>query len=111
MENFNGLFDEVAIFNRALSTDEVTDVYNRGLSGESLGGGGDGRVPLPPLENVGITANGVFGLTIPDGVTADVEYSTDLQNWEVIAPGASGALEETDAARIAAPAGFYRARR
>jgi hypothetical protein len=62
------------------------------------------------LEGVGITENGVFGLTISDGGTADIEYSTDLENWEVIAPGVSGALEETDADRIAAPAGFYRAK-
>lgn len=113
-EIFAGLFDEVAIFDRALSTAEVTDVYNRGLNGQALNEGGDGVDPgpgpgLPELQNVGITANGVFGVTIPDGVTANIEYSTDLMNWDVIATGVTGAIEETDAGRIAAPGGFYRA--
>ncbi|MGY8687804.1 MAG: LamG domain-containing protein, partial [Verrucomicrobiales bacterium] len=35
-EVFSGLFDEVAIFGRALSVAEVTEVYTTGLSGESL---------------------------------------------------------------------------
>jgi hypothetical protein len=65
---------------------------------------------LPSLTNVGIQASGAFGITLPNGVTADIEYSTDLVNWEVIAPDVSGALEETDADRIAAPSGFYRAK-
>ncbi|MEM7383710.1 MAG: hypothetical protein AAF514_02090, partial [Verrucomicrobiota bacterium] len=63
------------------------------------------------LMGVGINANGAFGLTLPDGVTADIEFSTDLINWEIIATDVSGVLEETDAGRIASPEGFYRARR
>ncbi len=109
-ENFAGKFDEVAIFNRALSADEVTDVYNRGLNGQALTGPVEGPGPHLILTNVGIQASGAFGITIPNGATADIEYSTDLLNWEVIATGVSGAIEETDADRLAAPAGFYRAR-
>ena len=35
-ENFAGLFDEVAVFDRALSADEVADVHDRGLEGIAL---------------------------------------------------------------------------
>ncbi|NCF93903.1 MAG: hypothetical protein GWQ05_23525 [Verrucomicrobiaceae bacterium] len=108
VENFNGLFDEVAVFNRALSAEDVTEVYNRGLAGQPLTSGGGGGDPLPDLTAVGFGADGAFSVTLPDGVTADIEYSTDLINWEVIAPAASGTVTETDAGRQAAPAGFYR---
>ena len=113
IENFNGLFDEVAIFNRALSAEDVAEVYNRGLNGQALtsgSGGGGGGERLAGLTAVEINADGAFSATLPDGVTADIEYSTDLINWEVIAPGVTGAISETDADRQAAPAGYYRAR-
>ena len=107
LENFNGLFDEVAVFNRALSTADVTEVYNRGLAGQRLTSGVV-LDPLPDLTAVGIGADGAFSATLADGLTADIEYSTDLINWEVIAPGVTGTVSETDAGRQAAPAGFYR---
>ena len=93
-----------ATYNTALSASDVETLSSTPFPV----GSGDDR--LPTLESVGITGNGVFGITLPDGVTADVEYSIDLISWEVIAPGVSGALEETDADRIAAPTGFYRAK-
>ena len=110
-EIFSGKFDEVAVFDRALSADEVADVYNRGLNGQALTSGGPIKHgPLPTLTNVEIQASGAFGITVPDGVTADIEYSIDLIDWDIIATGITSAIEETDADRIAAPAGFYRAR-
>ncbi len=39
-ENFSGLFDEVAIFGRALSLSEVMEVYQAGLINENLNQGG-----------------------------------------------------------------------
>ena len=98
----------VRIFDSALSDEDILADFVAAAEGYGVAIGPVD--PLPDLENVGITENGVFGVTIPDGVTADIEYSIDLLNWEVIAPGASGALEETDADRIAAPTGFYRAK-
>jgi hypothetical protein len=89
----------------------VDAVFVRFGSGGDNGGGNNGGIGgdrFTTLQDVGITANGVFGITIPDGATADIEYSTDLVNWEAIAPGVTGAVEETDSGRIAAPAGFYR---
>lgn len=114
VEGFSGRFAEVAVFDRALSAGEVLEVYQRGLNGVALTDGGTTPVDPEPsdrvvLEDVGITASGVFGLTLPAGVTADIEYSTDLIDWEVIATDLSGALEETDAGRIAARESYYRA--
>ena len=114
IENFSGLFDEVAIFDRALSPAEVASVYQTGDGGGSLidspdpGNGGDDL--SAGLSNVGLQASGAFGVTLPVGVTADVEYSTDLTVWDVIATGVTGAFEETDAGRMAVPAGYYRAK-
>ena len=110
VEGFAGTFKEVAIFERALSVDEVAEVYNRGLSGQSL----DGSITAPGtpgvLIDVGLNADGVFGFDLPAAATGDVEYSTDLLNWEPIASGAAGTFIEDDAGRQDAPAGYYRAK-
>jgi hypothetical protein len=103
----------VAIFDRALSSAEVATVYQTGDGGGSLIDNPDpnpGNDPLPSLTDVGIQESGAFGVTLPEGVTGDVEYSTDLDIWEVIATGVTGAFEETDATRMAAPEGYYRAK-
>ena len=91
-----------ATYNTALSAGDVA-----GLAGSPFP---PGREPLPPLMSVGIDADGAFGLTLPAGVTADVEYSTDLIMWETIANGISGAYSDPDATRAGNPAGFYRAK-
>ncbi len=109
VENFSGRIDEVAIFDRALTEADVADIYNRGLNGEALnaaGPAGPGR--LPDFEDIGLAPSGAFGVVIPAGETWDIQYSTDLFNWTTIATGLDGAIEETEAARLAAPAGYYR---
>ena len=109
---FAGLIDDVQVYNRALSDDEVTALFQN--PGTPIGAEvvppvtTDDR--LPALENVGIGASGAMSVTIPSGVTADIEYSTDLIDWEVISTGQEGTVEETDAIRIAAPTSFYRAK-
>ncbi len=109
-ENFSGKFDEVAVFNRALSVDEVAEVYARGQNGESLGSGsGPGPDDLPPITNVGLDGDGNVSFNVPDGVTADIQYSVDLLEWETIANGITGPYNDTDATRRARPAGYYRA--
>lgn len=44
---FNGIIDEVGIWNRALTSTEVSDLYNSG-TGLSYPGGGGGSIILPP---------------------------------------------------------------
>ena len=112
-EGFSGTLREVAVFGRALSEEEVTEVYTRGLNDQSLGTVGIDPNPAEPsavLSGVGFDANGVFGFDLPENATGDIEYSTDLENWEVIATGIEGIFEEADATRREAPAGYYRAK-
>ena len=106
---FKGLFDEVAVFDRALSAEEVGWVYQLGRAGEALPF--DRRPPTPAgtLGEVFISTGGGISFALPEGTTADIQYSTDLQNWSVIASGVTGLYEDTDPDRSAAPAGFYRA--
>ena len=99
---YSGLIDEAAIHNVAATAD-----YLAGRAALIPGGGTTDPRPAP-LMDVGFNADGAFSATLPDGVTGDVEYSVDLIEWEVIAPGASGTVTETDADRAAAPVGFYR---
>ncbi len=90
--------------------------YNEALTAEQIaalattpfpeGDGGPGP-ELMDLTNVQRTANG-FSFSLTEGVTADIEYSTDLTGWDVIAPGTSGTYEDTDAGRLAEPSGYYR---
>ncbi len=91
-----------ATYNNALSAEEITTLANTPF------GGGTGGDPGQIMQ-VGIGAGGGLSFTLGDGVTANIEYSTDLLNWEVIANGVSGSYEDTDAGRTGDPAGFYRA--
>ncbi len=113
VENFSGLFDEVAIFGRALSAADVTQVYALGLAGEPLtsdggggnpGGGGDGT---SEITGVSTTASGI-ALSLPEGTTYDIEFSADLVTWSVIASDVTGSYEDTDAGRTGTAGGFYR---
>ena len=110
-ESMAGLLDDVGIFSEAITQTDIQFLANGGRYG--VGGGGGPVTPVERftiLENVGLDADGAFGVSLPDGVTADIEYSIDLIEWEVVAPGVTGSINETDAARLAAPSGYYRAK-
>ena len=103
---FVGLIDDVQVYGRALTESEVMELF--GNPGSAIGIDGD-PVVMPPvgedlsaLSGVGKSASG-FGLTLPDGLTGDIEYSIDLIDWQ------SGAYEDSDAGRLTAPSGYYRA--
>ncbi|HUF63660.1 MAG TPA: PA14 domain-containing protein [Verrucomicrobiales bacterium] len=90
--------------------------YDTALTGEDIAAlaeapppGDGGEVPPIVIGDVIVSAGGGIAFTLPDGVTADVEYSRDVIAWEVIASGVSGPFEDTDATRIARPEGYYRA--
>ncbi len=108
---WDGLIDDIGIWSRPLSEAEVISIATAEVSLAELAGL---EITSPPtafaLLNVEINAEGAFTVTIPDGITTDIEYSTDLITWEVIATGLSGTLSETDATRLTAPSGYYRGR-
>lgn len=113
---FFGNLDDISIWSRALSDGEILALFN-GVSpldvaaGNIDGGGdpGDGERPFA-LHDVGLSASGAFSTALPGGVTADIEYSTDLIDWEVINTEVTGTFEETDAGRLGASEGYYRAK-
>jgi hypothetical protein len=63
--------------------------------------------PLAPIATIGFDADGNIVLTISEGETADIEFSTDLLNWETIG-SATGPFQDDDANRTALPSGYYR---
>lgn len=76
-EPFNGLIDEVAFYNRALSADEIAAIFNAGSEGkckESVGGSVSGMVP----ENV-------FCWNLTTGQS--VSFQTDAASWNCESEG------------------------
>ena len=95
IESVAGLLDDVGIFNEALDPADIQFL----AEGGRYGGGGqvDGGFVFDP------------SFSIPDGTSYNVEYSPDLETaFEVIATDQTGVFTDTDAARAAAPQGFYR---
>ncbi len=74
-----------------------------GGGGNPGGGGGDAG----EIGEVTKSASAV-SLSLPAGSTYDVEFSTDLENWSVIATDVTGVYEDSDAARVGAVEGYYR---
>ncbi len=109
---FKGIIDDVQIYSEALTADDAKFFVNN--PGQVVPGEGDGMiVPGPELGAIGpvnLSPDGI-SLTLPAGATLDIEYSTDLETWDVIANGASGVYQDTDAGRRGASGGYYRGRR
>jgi hypothetical protein len=100
---YSGLIDEAAIHNIAVTADYL-------VSRAELLPVSTGRPITPTDVGFGVDGASAFGITLPDGQTGNIEYSTDLIDWELIATDVSGRVEETDATRAAAPSGYYRVR-
>ena len=107
IRSIQGVIDEFAIFQGALDDAAVSQLAS-GTSANALGG--EPPPPPPAGPNIGPvmkTAAGV-SFSLPEGATYDLQYSTDLVNWAVIAGDVTGVFEDTDAGRAAAKEGFYR---
>ncbi len=88
---WEGCIDDVAIWRRVLTEDEVSEVYNGGLGGDSLGallgvgGGGSGfeitNIVYDPTGGAGGLGEFTLTWTSREGENYGVYYSSDLQNW------------------------------
>lgn len=106
--DFTGGLDDVRIYSSALPNGAIAAIA-AGAGGGGGGGGGDpGDRPGVIAAVAKAGADGAVSFDFPAGTAFDVDYSTDLQNWTVIATDVTGAFQDTDAARIAAPEGYYR---
>ncbi len=110
-EVFSGLFDEVAVFDRALAPDEVEEVYQLGLSLSSLAGTTDdpnliaprrevlGRVPASPAQREGSITLQNRGSAETLTISAINVTGPQSEHFQVVAgfpselpPGASGTV-------------------
>ncbi|MFT5406165.1 MAG: hypothetical protein ACI9DF_005023 [Verrucomicrobiales bacterium] len=72
-------------------------------------GGDGGSLDRPgTISNVVKASADAVSFDFPVGTTFDVEYSTNLQTWAVIASDVTGNFKETDASRNGIAAGYYR---
>ncbi len=87
----------------------ATDGGSPGAYTESENSGSGGGDPDGNIEITGIatTAAGV-AIALPEGTTYDLEFSTDLVNWTVIATDITDAYEDVDDARVQGTTGYYR---
>ncbi len=88
-------------------TDSLNRFYAFAISAQSNGGAPEPPGPAPDITGITKTAEEV-ALQLPEGVTYDIEYSTDLENWTPIATDVTGVYTDTDAVRVNAAAGYYR---
>ena len=105
--------DNLSIIAGSTDLSDLVDPGNGGGGAPGNGGGGAPGNRVTILQDVVLAtdgANSAVSFTLPEGLTADIEYSSDLATWEVIATGTAGTFTETDADRIAAAGGYYRAR-
>lgn len=93
--------------------------YNTALSDEDIAVLADspfvhGDPVDPPQEDPVIAgvergADGSLQLALPPGFSGAIEYSVDLQSWEVIATDVGESFTDDEGGRNALPIGFYRA--
>ncbi|MFT4638343.1 MAG: hypothetical protein ACI8T1_001663 [Verrucomicrobiales bacterium] len=105
---WDGLIDDVALWNRPLANDEIGILFNGGASlGQILTLDVGDPVIVPEITGVSISADGV-ALQLPAGTTYEIEYSADLVTWEVIASDVIGSYADDDAGRAGGETGYYR---
>jgi hypothetical protein len=111
---WNGLIDDIAFWTRPLTNDEVVTLATSGASLNQILT--LGPVKPPPAGEAPVIAivsgPGSIGVSFTGAAntTYNIEYSQDLQTWEVVEPGLQGEInfEDSDAARLGRAAGYYR---
>ena len=108
---FTGVIDDFQLYGQALDQEGAQFLFeNPGM----LIGGGDVIDPEPTalgdIGSITVSGDGVE-INLPPGAVVEIEYSEDLVTWDVIANGATGSFLDSNAARTANPAGYYRGKR
>ena len=96
---FTGDIDEISLYNRALSSNEIVSIYNAGSAGKcpavapTCASAPSGLVGWWPAEGNGNDSAGTNNATVPDGVTyapAEVGqgFSLDGQDHRIVVPDA-----------------------
>ncbi|MBI2806017.1 MAG: Ig-like domain-containing protein [Planctomycetes bacterium] len=102
VEGFNGLIDEVGLYNRALSGQEVRSLYQAGTRGEARNTYLTTSVVVNPAPQVTATTPSLAGGTLTAGTTSmqitfnvPVLNAATASNYELRRAGANGLLGET----------------
>ncbi len=112
--NFDGQMDDISIWDVALTEDELQLLFGGSRSPLQIIPERSRTVEPPdevPVINLVSGPDSIdVSFTGLDGETYDIEYSEDLEQWEVIETGLQGVINymETDATRRGRPAGYYR---
>ncbi len=111
---FQGQIDDLAVFTRALSGEEIAAAYAAGLEGGSIidGLAPEFVVPTPGgLEINSVTGDVSFQFPTDTGVSYRIYRSTDLQNWSLldVITGTGGLYPFVhDAGATSEPLQFYK---
>ena len=102
--SFDGKIDELAIYSRALSPQEIQRIYNSGAAG---------KLQLPQTMSLAPQTNGVMQLNFAGfaGRNYEFDVSTNLVNWTpwTTQINNTGTLSLMDPGATNCPARFYRA--
>jgi hypothetical protein len=99
-----GSLDEILLFNRALSSSEISAIYSAGSAG---------MVRAPEFTGTASYTNGQLKASLKGqtGKSFTIHSSTDLKTWTVFSAlsNPTGTAQFTDAAATNSPQKFYRA--
>ena len=103
-QTMNGLIDEAAIYNRALTEEEIQSHFVAGKVGMA-------KAPVFSAIDIFFPGNTRFSIKGQAGKAVTIQGSTDLQDWETLAtdPNQSGTVNLIDSSAGAFSHRFYRA--
>lgn len=92
---FDGTMDDFGLWNRPLSSAEVAFIYDNGLKGQPLFGGGGSGLQITDVQFSAEPRQLTITWNSRPGRTYGVEFSTELSSWEELEDGIEAADGET----------------